>query len=238
MRIELLDAPWMLQVICGREGDGDAGGTGGDTGGDPPAGTTDDTGDTGDGDTTDDTDDLKDADLTGLKSAIAKERAEKKQLAKEHKAAAKELAALRKLKQDADDADKTELEKAQKALATSNDRVTKLAAGYKKSAIDAAIAREAQSQKFIDPDDAVTGVIRSGITAEQDEDDPTSVEIDAKTVKAAVKALAEKKKHLINADGSGGDGGASGSRFGGGSNNQDKTKATEEVLRTRYPSLG
>lgn len=231
--IDPLEFPWLLRVICGFEGEGGDAGAG--SGSDSSEGDAGDAGDAGDDGSEADDSDLADKDLAGLKDAITKERSNAKDTSKRLKAIEKENAALKRAQQAVADKDKTELEKLQKAQAESTTRLASLAAGYLKTRVDAAIEREARAQKFIDPEDAILQVDRSRLEVEQDEDDPSKVEIDGKSVKNAVKALAEKKKHLIGT-GEGGDGGSSGSRFGGG--NKDKTKATEEELRRKYPALG
>lgn len=233
-----LDKAWWQQfcIITGAEGEGDGGdgGAGGDGGsnGDGASGEGDkgSQGDDGKGKegegADDDGDDPKDT--AGLKSALQKERSSAK-------AAVKEAKRLQKIVDDAALKDKTATEQAETKATKAEEKATKLAAGLKKTALNFAIERVAREMKFKDTDDALSLVDRSLIEVEQDEDDPSEITIDPKTVKAAVKALAEKKKHLIDDGNSDGDGGPSGSKFGGGKGS--KAQQTEEDLRKRYPSL-
>jgi len=108
----------------------------------------------------------------------------------------------------------------------------KLAAGLLTRDVDAAIREAAKDAKFIDPEDAVNGVDRSKIVAEQDDEDPTDIFVDETTVQAAVKALATKKSHFIRSGTDDGD--ATGSPFGG---SKKKKQQDEEALRELYPSL-
>lgn len=172
-----------------------------------------------------DEDDDSKRDTAGLKSALQKERRAAKQAAKDLKAANKRLEEL-------DQKDKSEIEKAKTAQAKADEKVTKLATRLRTQAVDVAIKDAARALKFKDEDDAVSLVSRKDISVEQDEDDPSDIEIDLKSVKAAVKALADRKKHLIDAEG---EGEKSGSKFGG--KGGDKQKQTEESLKELYPAL-
>lgn len=230
-------------LICGFDegGDGGAGGdgnggasggagTGAGAGGDGGDGADDD----GDGDGDDDL--PPDNDVSGLKSALQKEREQRKSAAKELRTLTKQFRDAQKRLDELDDKDKSEVEKATKALAAAQEKTTKLASRLRTQAVDALIERHARDMKFIDVDDALSGVDRSKIEVEQDDDDPSDITVDAKTVKAAVKALADKKKHLIQSEGDG-SGGPSGSRFGGGSNKSGDKDAEKARLKELYPAL-
>lgn len=216
-------------LIIGAEGDGDGEGEGGENGsGDSGDGSGDgDPGD-GDGDAGDgsDGDEGEKPDVTGLKSALEKERAANKQKDKE-------LKALRKAKEAKENAEKSDVERAETERAAAVAKAEKLAAGFLKTNLNSAIRRAAEKAGFIDPDDAVGSISREDIIFEQDEDDPSDVDIDQKSVEKAVKALATKKPHFVKSGT--GDGEPSGSQFGG--SKQKGKKSSDDQLRERYPSL-
>lgn len=221
---------WQQAMICGNEGEEEAQSTGdagdaGDAGnqGDPdPAAA-----DAGDGDGDDEIPD----NLEEIKAALKKERTN----SREAKSLRKQLAAAQKLLDEAADKDKSEKERAEKRATQAEERAAKLASGYKRSAVDTAIERAARAAKFHDPTDAIAQIDRSGITVEQDEDDPSDVTVDSKSVVAAVKALAAAKKHLIDTGEGKGEGDPSGSTFGSGPSG--KKGLTPERLKELYPSL-
>jgi hypothetical protein len=217
-------------LIIGAEGDGDGEGEGGENGaGDSGDGSGD--GDPGDGDgdadgDSDGSDDGEKPDVKGLKSALEKERAANKQKDKE-------LKALRKAKEAKENAEKSDVERAEAERTAAVAKAEKLAEGFLRTNINGAIRRAAEKAGFIDPDDAVGSISREDITFEQDEDDPSDVDIDQKSVEKAVKALATKKPHFVKSGTD--DGGASGSQFGG--SKQKGKKSSDDQLRERYPSL-
>src|SRR5690606_19230575 len=110
-----------------------------------------------------------------------------------------------------EDAEKTEIDqykaKAEKATST-NER---LAASLLKRDLDDAI--KAAAKDFIDPDDALRGIDRSKLVFEQDEDDPTEITLDLKSIEREVKNLATKKPHFLKQGTD--DGEPTGSQFGG-----------------------
>lgn len=161
----------------------------------------------------------------GLKSALQKEREGRKQMEKE-------LAAFRKQQQEAEDAKKDDVQRLTDQQARAAERLAKLAVGYKNSAVEQAILQAAGEAKFRDPSDALRPEILSAIGVEQDEDDPSKVTIDATTVKDAIKALAKSKPHYLVVPGNGG---PSGSKFGG-NTQQGKTDRASE-LAAKYPAL-
>jgi hypothetical protein len=166
------------------------------------------------------------ADFAALQKALSAERRLNTKLTRENS----KLAATKETKEA--EKDETIEEAKQKELAATQ-RAEKLAAGLLKRDIDTAIKEAARDLKFLDVEDALNGVDRSKIVADQDDDDPTDIEIDEDTVKAAVKALATRKPHFLNSGTD--DGEATGSQFGG---SKRRTKADEEAaLREYYPSL-
>lgn len=211
-------------VIFGAEdeGDGDSSNSGDDSndGDNGDAGSDDNSQD----DNTGGHDDANDPKVRGLKSALEKERA---RAAK----AEKELARRNKADEDKKLAEKSEIEQAQIKQQRAEDRMAKLTTGYVNLAVEREI--EKQAQDFIDSDDALKGVDRASISFEQDEDDPSNVKVDAKTVKAALDKLRTKKAHLLKPGTD--DGEPTGGQFGRGG--QKKKSTTEDELRKKYPSL-
>jgi hypothetical protein len=214
-------------IIGAEDGDGDGDGEPGSSGdgsgdGDSGEGDGEPDGDEGDADG----DDGDKPDVTGLKSALAKERAA-------NKAKDKELKRLQKAQKAQEDAEKSDLEKAQGEAETNKAKAEKLAAGFLRTNLNSAIRAEAEKAGFIDVDDALNGISRDDLEYEQDEDDPSEVDIDLKSVQKAVKALATKKPHFIKKGTD--DGEPSGSQFGG--SRKKKAKSSDDELRERYPSL-
>lgn len=172
-------------------------------------------------------------DTAGLKSALEKERADRKALEKE-------VRALRKTQQSRDDAEKTEVQRATEAEARTAEKVAKLAAQFKSSAIESAIVKAARIAKFTDPTDAVRPEVIAALSVEQDEDDPTKVEIDEASVTAAIKKLAREKPHWLTQEQKGTPKPKSGSSFGGsgtagtGGQQVDPERA---ALLNKYPAL-
>lgn len=172
-------------------------------------------------------------DVSGLKSALEKER-------NDRKAMEKELKALQKKDQAAKDAELSEVDRLKKENEAEKARATKLAEGFRKNAVNQAVLKAAGAAKFRDPSDALRPEVLAAIGVEQDDDDPSSVTIDEKTVTDAIKALAKSKPHYLATD----DGGQqrqqqkpkSGSQFGGGGTTSNLT-ADEQALIKRYPAL-
>lgn len=221
---EILDSLDEDTIFFGAEDD--------DTNPDPPADPPEDADDNDDSDDDkDDADDSRDAgaaeDTAALKKALQEERAQRKALEKEKKI--NERARQRK-----EQGDSAALKQAEEDLDAARKRTEKLAAGYKKTAVDRAIEKVATTLKFRDTEDALLLVDRSAILVDQDEDDPSQVDIDADSVKKAVKALADKKKHLL-ATGTE-DGEPTGSQFGN-RNNGNRKKSTEEEYKAKYSAL-
>lgn len=224
---EINNPSWYNLIFTGREGDaegtdggsGDGGGAGSDDGGDAGS----DEG-TDDGDKAGDSSDKEDN--SGLKSALQKERAARKNLERE-------MRKLQSAEEDRANADKSEVERAKAAETKAAEKVAALATKLRDTALENAITKAANAAKFRDPSDAMALISRSDITVDQDEDNPADIEIDEKSVERAVKALAAKKPHLVLADG---DEAPSGGKFAGGRKDQNKTD--DEALRAKYPSIG
>ncbi len=172
------------------------------------------------------TKDEDDRDISGLKSALKKERDERRSLTKEIKE-------LREFKEQADSKDKTEGEKATAAATKAQQKADRLAVKLRDTALENVVTKLATKHKFVDIDDALRLIDRSEIQIDQDEDDPSDLTIDEKSVDKALKALAEKKPHLIG-DGEGLP--PSGSKFAGGRKNADPNADTE-ALKQKYPAL-
>lgn len=203
--------------LFGKEGE--EGGTGGNEGDDGQGGNEgDDRGGSGNDDQKDDNQGTKE-DVSGLKSALEKERTERKDLEKQ-------LKAFQKAQKEKEDAEKTEVERLGEKTAKDEEKIGKLAAKFRVNAVDAAI--KAAAEKFIDPSD-VADALRNNpdIVVEQDEDDPSDVKVDAKSVRKLVDDLAKRKTHWLKGQG------PSGSKFGGTGNSADDEKA----LLAKYPAL-
>jgi hypothetical protein len=161
-----------------------------------------------------------------LKSALRKERTERKRLDREAREMKKRLEEL-------DNKEKTETDKAKADASKAESKADKLASALKNTAVDNVVIRVAGKLKFRDLDDALKLVDRESIEVDQDEDEPADVTIDEATVEEALKALAKKKPHLIVAEGQEE---RSGSKFAGG-RGKSKEEDDEAVLRKKYPAL-
>lgn len=215
---------WELvpDLIVGHD-DGDGDGDGGSNDGDPGDGE----GEGDEGDSSDGTAPKPKGEADGgLKAALAAERARANK-------ADKELKALRKAKADADLAEKSELDQLTAKEQAANDKVARLSAGFLRTALDGAIRSEAAKLGFIDATDAIDGVDRTALSYEQDDDDPSVITIDQKSIAAQVKALSTKKPHFIKTGTE--DGEPTGSSFGG-TKTPKKTNRSDE-LKAAYPSL-
>lgn len=168
-------------------------------------------------------DDQDDPKTIALKKALDVERANAK-------AATKRADALQKAQDDRDLASKSEAEQAQIRAERAEAKVTKAAEGLLRVALNSAIKKSAAN--FIDPEDAISGVDLSKINWTQDEEDPSEIEIDTKSVEIQVKALAAKKPHYLNKGTE--DGQPSGSQFGG---SKRQNKSNDDKYRSTYPSL-
>lgn len=195
--------------------------------GDPPENKNEDKGEKpgeneGEGETND-----PENDPEALRKALRTERAERKRLERDSKRR-EDAENDKKLKEQGE---VTLLTKKLEEQKTINTRLGSL---FYNNAIKSAIEREAKLLNFIDTDDAISGVDRQLIDAEQDPDDPSVISIDDASVKRAVKALADRKKHLIRSGTD--DGQPSGSSFGG-TKSKDKPATDQEKLLARYANL-
>jgi hypothetical protein len=230
-------------VIRGFEGenDGDTGGSGGS--GEGGTGDTGDTGgegdDTGGGDDGGDDDTGSDEvpdDLDGLKKALKTERELRKKAEKGLKLTDREKRKLQKAQDDLKTAEEGEVAAAKTAAEKSAKQVTNLAAKLKQTSLENAVLAAARKLKFRDPDDVITQLARSnfsGIDIDQDDDDPSDIEIDAKSVEKAVKAVATAKPHWLIAAG---DGSPSGGSFNGGKPSGGNKNKNQE-LAERFPAI-
>lgn len=167
-----------------------------------------------------------DDDVSGLKSALQKERNERqKEL--------KELKALRKAQQGREDAEKTDIERLTQAQERATEKIQKLANTLLNQAVESAILKAAQDAKFMDPTDALRPEILSAVTVTQDEDDPADITVDGDSVTAAVKALAKQKPHYLGGTTTSA---PSASKFGG-AGGRGNTSTTEQKLAALYPAL-
>lgn len=220
-----MDDFWNLwpRVILGREGD-EAENNGGDDGEN-----SDDDDDADDEDNQNNSDKptgRTDEDWENLQKALNAER-------RANKAKDRELRKVQNQKAAKDQEENDTLEEAKQREAAANTKAEKLAAGILKRDIDSKIREIARDMKFIDVEDAVNLVDRTQISADQDTEDPTDIDIDEDTVKAVVKALAVKKPHFLNRGTT--DGEPTGSAHGGSRRRNKQTD--EEALREHYPSL-
>lgn len=238
-----------ILIIRGFDGEGDGGTGGSGTGGEGGTGGAGDTGgegdDTGGGDDggDDDTGDSDDVpeDLEGLKKALKTERDLRKKAEKGLKLTDREKRRLEKAQKDLKDAEEGEVAAAKKSAEEATGKVTKLAAQLRQTSLERAIIDAARKQKFRDPDDVITHLARSnfnGIDIDQDDDDPSDIEIDAKSVEKAVKAVATAKPHWLIAAGDTNNSGSSfnGGKPGGGNKNKNQEYAERfPALRNKIP---
>lgn len=128
--------------------------------------------------------------LAGLKSALEKERNDRKALDKE-------LSSFRKAQQEREDAEKTEVQRLTDQQNRLAQNYAKLAEGYRDNAVEKAVLAEATKLKFLDPSDALRNEVLRGLTVEQNEEDPTQVTVDMAEIQRRVKELARSKPHYV-----------------------------------------
>lgn len=161
----------------------------------------------------------------GLKSALRKERLARKKAERE----------LRKLlaKQPKDDKDgKSKEDEGSESKPDPEEaaRIKSLATKLRTNAIDTAILKF--GDRFKSSDELLALVDRREIDVDQDEDDPSEIEVDLESVEEAVKALAKKSPHLLKTNRSGT---KSGSKFGG--KRKKSNEPSDEELRKKYAAL-
>jgi len=160
-----------------------------------------------------------------LKSALRKERNLRKKEERDRKALAKRLDEL-------DSKEKSETDKAKEDASKAESKAQRLAVALKTTAVDNAIIKAAGKLKFRDIDDALKLVDREAIDVEQDDDDPSNVDLDEESVKSALESLAKTKPHLILADGQED---KSGSKFAG--SRKSQKDMDEDALIEKFPAL-
>lgn len=160
-------------------------------------------------------------DVSGLKSALNKER-------KARKTYEKELKELRKFKEELENADKSEKERAEERAEKAEKALADAQRALQETRLNSQISELARKARFRDIDDALRLIDRSEIEADDEGN------FDKKAVEKAVKALADSKPHLVLSEGE--ESAPSGSKFGG-KKKSDK-KATEKKLKDKYPALG
>ena len=183
---------------------------------------------------------------TQLKTALRKERKERRAAQKQMKDLQRQLDELKPTgkggkgsegKGGSDDEKSEEDAENKRKLASAEARSERLAERLARSAVDTTIiqvAGEAKMPKFTDIEDVLKLIDRDDIDLEQDEEDPSAVEVDKDTVRDALQTLAKAKKHLlVSGNGQGGD--KTGSKFGGGNK---KRTTSKDALRKKYPALG
>jgi hypothetical protein len=161
----------------------------------------------------------------GLKSALQAERRERKKLERENR---KLLQAQKEL----DDKDASEVTKATKKAEALEGNVKNLAAKLRTTAVENQITRFAAELNFRDLGDALVQVDRSKIEVDQDETDPSDLEVDEASVKTAVEKLAKDKPYLLKADGDVDETGGNVGRKG-----KKDDSLSEQALRDKYPAL-
>lgn len=178
----------------------------------------------------DDEDKPSKEDVANLREALRKSRREAKKAQRELRKATKTKPTTKPKEGEEDD----EARKLREAAEESDTKVKSLATRLKNTAIDNEIVKVASSLGFRDTDEAVALVSRTDEEDwyDQDEDDPAGITLEKEEIKAAVKALAKTKPHLLKSSSEGGDtGGDVGRRRG-------QKELSEEKLKERYPVLG
>lgn len=227
------ELPYWLQntIICGRDNDGNEGeGDEGDEG--------DDAGDDGEENDGEGEEEISKIDpknhearAAALEKALETERKQHREERKLRRKAERDARQAAQQKEESEEA-KT-LEETQTKLAAEADKNSKLATRLLNNERDAAILAEARRQKFIDPTDALIDDVRNAVEVDQDDEDPSDIEVDSTSVKNAITKLATSKKHLI---GEPNEGDRSGSRFRKRGTKDDEA-TSDEKLKETYPSL-
>lgn len=175
----------------------------------------------------------------GLKSALRKERQSRRDLQRQLKNLQRELEGLKttskpKKKGEGKEEESEDDEKSAEALqkaAQAEERVEKLAAKLATNAVDTIILKH--TGDFKDPDDVLRFINRKEIDFDQDDDDPSSVEVDEDSVKDAVKALKKAKPYLLKSRDERLT--KSGSKMNG--RKKKDSGPTDEQLRSKYSAL-
>jgi len=224
--------PWWLSLkIFGFEGEADDSSDDSDDSGDDSdtSDDSDDSDDTEESDDSDDSDEDDDApvtqkDIKGLKSALTKERQARRKLERENK----------RLKKTATNGQAEDKKDDQPEDKGPSEKEIRLAARLKTQAVNQIIMSKAATMNFVDIDDVLSLINRDEIDVDQNEDDPSEVDVDVDSVVDALKDLAKRKKHLVKS--SNGSAPKSGGKVGGkGGKNSDGLD--DEALRNKYRAL-
>lgn len=193
--------------------------------------------DEGDEDEEDEEDDSKDDAYEGLRTALTKERKLHRTEKRGRIKAERELEAANAKLAAGTNKESEAINDLQTRLDGALEKNTSLARSLAKQAVHTAIKEAAGKAGFIDPEDALS--VARDIEVDQDDDDPTQVEVDKALVKAAVMALAKKKPHLVNKKQQDRVVSGSSARRTNGSRPRSKTSkgAKQKELLERYPSL-
>jgi hypothetical protein len=162
----------------------------------------------------------------GLKSALRKERMARKKAERE----------LRRLKSTEKPPPKPEKDKKEEESESSPDtavaqaKATRLGQKLRTSAVDKAILQF--GERFKSQDELLALIDRREIDVDQDDEDPSEIEVDLESVEDAVKALAKRSPHLLKTTRAGS---KSGSKFGG--SKKKSSTASDDALRKQFPAL-
>lgn len=223
-------APWYRSdfTIYGREDptDGDPGKEGTDDGNEDDP---DDEADEEDDGDEDEGEKPSARDTAALRKALREERAARKAAEKREAARVKQEARAKK----AEDSELGTLKEEHKETTT---KLERLAAGYLTTSLNSAIEKQARELKFRDPSDATALISRDDLDFEQDEDDPSKVEIDGDVLKDALKKLARAKPHLI-ASGTDDDEPSGSPGIGRRKKRGDGEKSVDDWRAAGYPAL-
>lgn len=140
----------------------------------------------------------------GLEEALRKERLARRKAEREARAAKKSSGATKKApakkavpaKGSQESETDSETEQELQALKARSDS---LAGKLLDNAIETLVLRVASAKEFnfADPSDAAAFIKRKDIEVDQDDEDPTDIEIDETSVKKALRTLAKQKPHLL-----------------------------------------
>jgi hypothetical protein len=186
-------------------------------------------GDDGDEDEEDDEDDesknVTQKDIRNLKKALRSERMARKKFERENK---RMKAAARKNGNGQKDSDDKKDDEKEEAKGPS-EREVRLAARLRDQEIDRVVAKVATRLKFVDPDDAVRLINRRDLDVNQDDEDPTVVDVDEEGVEDILRTIAKKKKYLVGQKVSTT---KSGSKMSGGK--KGNPGASDDDLKSKY----
>lgn len=168
-----------------------------------------------------------------LLSALRKERIKNRNLERrlrrlEAKDPPKKKAAPPK---KAGDKKEEEEEDTSQADAERTEREQRLAKKFRDTAINNLVIKHAGD--FQSVDEALALIDRKEIEVDQDDDDPSEIEVDEESVIEAVKALAKKSPHLLRPKGERRS--RSGSKFNG--RRKKSNEPSEEEVRKKYSAL-